>query len=814
MLFCALCLMALPAMPTSTPVHIATSPAASGGWLTRFNTWRANAGLPLLTENTTWSAGDYAHALYMVKNDLVTHYETAGTPYYTTAGDTAARNSNIYVSSSTATTDDQAIDWWMQAPFHAMGMMDPRLTQTGFGSYREVKSGWDMGAAVDVLRGNSFSGGQYPVYFPGNGSTEPLTSYGGGEFPDPLQGCPGYSVPTGLPVFIQVGGNVSTVAGPVHSFTGNGVALNHCVIDSTNPAVGSNLVARGGVILIPQQPLQAGVKYVVALTVNGTPYTWSFTVGPFSGCPYVTISAAPASPSASGTPVTVTASAPGCPNPQYQFWTLAPGAASWQVGQTYSSTATFSWTNTGLTPGTYGLAVWARDAASNGIFSNSFGRWDAFNSTNYTLATRACTGLGLFAAPAAAASIGTSVTLTAAGTCPDANPSYQFWVLAPGASSWTVVQAYSTSTTFSWSTTGKAPGAYQVAAWVRDASSAGVFSNSFGTWDVSTPFAYQLHTTACTGLGLSASPSNTTTIGTPVVLTATGVCPDASPVYQFWVLSPGANSWTVVQPYSTTNTLSWSTTGKAPGTYQVAAWVRDAGSAGAFSNSLGTWDAFTPLAYQLQTTACTGLGLSAAPAAGASIGTPATFTATSSCPDANPSYQFWVLAPGATTWTVVQPYSNTNILSWSTAGKAPGTYQVAAWVRDASSAGAASNSLGTWDVSTPIAYQLHTAACTGLGLSAAPVNMTTIGTPVAFTATGTCPDAIPVYQFWVLAPGASSWTVVQPYSTSNTLTWSTTGKAPGSYQVGVWVRDAGSAGVFSNSFGTLDVFGETVYSLT
>src|SRR5258708_37993973 len=192
-----------------------------------------------------------------------------------------------------------------------------------------------MGAAVYVIGGNSFSGGAYPVYFPGNGATEPLMSYGGNEFPDPLQGCPGYSAPTGLPVFIQVGGNVSTVAGPVHSFPANGVALNHCVIDSTNSAVGSNLVARGGVIVIPQAPLQAGVKYVVALTVNGAPYTWSFTVGPFSGCTYVTESAAPPPPSATGTSVTVTASAPACPNPLYQFWTLAPGATTWQGPHAY-----------------------------------------------------------------------------------------------------------------------------------------------------------------------------------------------------------------------------------------------------------------------------------------------------------------------------------------------------------------------------------------------------------------------------------------------------------------------------------------------
>jgi len=64
----------------------------------------------------------------------------------------------------------------------------------------------------------------------------------------------------------------------VHSFTGNGVPLAHCVLDSHSPGVGPNLTARGGVIVIPQQPLQPGVVYVVSLTVNGLPRTWSFQV--------------------------------------------------------------------------------------------------------------------------------------------------------------------------------------------------------------------------------------------------------------------------------------------------------------------------------------------------------------------------------------------------------------------------------------------------------------------------------------------------------------------------------------------------------
>lgn len=278
----AIGMILLPSAPA--PLYVEATPSAGTTWLARFNAWRGATGVASLVENTTWSAGDYDHAIYMVKNDLVTHYETAGTPYYTVAGDTAARDGNIFVSSTTATTDDQAIDWWMGAPFHAMGMMDPRLASTGFGSYREVKSGWQMGAAVDVLRGNSFTGGKFPVFFPGNGTTEPLTTYSGNEYPDPLQACPGYTAPTGLPVFVEVGGNVTATAG-AHSLTGNGVALAHCVIDGSNAALGSYLNSRGGLIVIPRQPLVTGVQYMVNVTVNGVPYAWSFSVGPLAALP-------------------------------------------------------------------------------------------------------------------------------------------------------------------------------------------------------------------------------------------------------------------------------------------------------------------------------------------------------------------------------------------------------------------------------------------------------------------------------------------------------------------------------------------------
>ena len=318
------------------------------------NAWRTSVNLPVLTENTTWDQGDYNHALYMVKNDQVTHYELSTLPYYTVAGDTAARNGNIEVNSTTSFTDEQAIDWWMAAPFHALGMMDPRLTSTGFGSYRQVKSGWDAGFTLDTIRGNSFTGGTYPVFFPGSGSTEPLTSYGGNEFPDPLQACPGYSAPTGLPVFVEVGGNVSTTVG-AHSFTGNGTPLAHCVVDSTNTAVGSYLKSRGAVLLIPQARLQPGATYTVALTVNGVPYTWSFgvssdnTITAPSACPVaVTLPSVEAT-----TEFSVPAAAAGCAVSRIDF-------------QVYDSTLNQGWFSLGsVATGTSSATVTAEGFAGH-----------------------------------------------------------------------------------------------------------------------------------------------------------------------------------------------------------------------------------------------------------------------------------------------------------------------------------------------------------------------------------------------------------------------------------------------------------------
>ena len=745
----ALFLALLPAVSTPSPVQIATTPVASPGWLTRFNAWRGNAAVPALTENTTWSQGDYNHAVYMVKNNLITHYETVGTPYYTPEGDTAARNSNIYVSSSTSTTDDQAIDWWMGAPFHAMGMVDPRLTTTAFGSYREVKSGWDMGAAVDVLRGNSFTGGRYPVYFPGDGSTEPLTSYSGNESPDPLQACSGYTAPTGLPVFIEVGGNVATSAGPVHSFTGNGTALAHCIIDSSSPSVGSNLTSRGGVILIPRQPLQSGVKYTVALTVNGLPYTWSFTVGVLGNsftCATINASASPASPSMSGGQVTITAAATNCPTPRYRFWIQASDG-TWRMVQDYSASNTYLWT--GMGAGTYHLEVDARD-------SSETVNYDVVTNFNYSL--NGCSSAALSASPTSPQLPGGTIILTATATCPGV-PTYRFWTGRNGI--WTIVQDYGISNTYSWNTTGVAPSAYGLEVDVRD-------QGSTDTYERVANISYVLAAPPCGLPTLNASPSGqTATAGTVALSASTSGCP--TPNYRFWVGQNGV--WKVVQDYSAISTFSWNTGAYAAGTYGVEVDVRDASSS-------VTYDRVANITYLL--VGCSAARLSASQASPQAPGVTVGLTGAASCLG-TPDYRFWVGQNGI--WTIVQDYSPTSNFSWNTTGKLQGTYGLEVDVRN-------HGATATYETVANVSFTLSTPPCTAARLTTDKTSPQVHGTTVVLTGSATCSGA-PEYRFWV-RDLTGRWTIVKDYSSANTFSWNTTSLGPGTYGLEVDVRNQGS----------------------
>jgi photosystem II stability/assembly factor-like uncharacterized protein len=287
----------------------------------------------------------------------------------------------------------------------------------------------------------------------------------------------------------------------------------------------------------------------------------------------------------------------------------------------------------------------------------------------------------------------------------------------------------------------------------------------------------------CASAAASSAPGSPQVVGTTVTITATSTgCPN--PRYQFWIMPPGG-SWTIAQPYSSSATFNWNTTGLPAGTYSYSVWVRDASGA-------ATYDAFVPgTAYTLTATPpCTSAAASAAPSSPQPAGTTIAITATSTgC--ANPRYEFWIKPPGGS-WTVAQGYSASATFSWNTTGLPGGTYSYSVWARDnTSGAGYDAYFPGT-------AYTLTTTACTSVAASAAPASPQASATTITISATSTgC--ANPRYEFWILPP-SGSWTIAQSYSSTASFSWDTTGKVAGSYRYSVWVRDATSAASYDAYF--------------
>ncbi len=266
------------------------TPPPPGDWLAYVNYYRAMAGLPAVAEDATWSNGCWLHSRYCVKEDEPGHYERPESSWYTPEGATAGGNGNVMASGSSTRSDEYAIDMWMSGPFHALGIIDPRLEEVGFGSYREAAGWWQMAATLDVLRGLGSVPPTvtFPIYYPIAGSTTYQVSYNGSEWPDPLSSCSGYSAPSGPPILLQLGSYSVTPDVTAHSFSAGGTPLDHCVYDETtytNPDSYQQsqgravLNMRDAIALIPRLPLAPGTTYDVSITTNSQTYAWSFTAG-------------------------------------------------------------------------------------------------------------------------------------------------------------------------------------------------------------------------------------------------------------------------------------------------------------------------------------------------------------------------------------------------------------------------------------------------------------------------------------------------------------------------------------------------------
>jgi hypothetical protein len=275
---------------TRVPSFRPSTAIASSDWLGEINAYRSASGLAPVTSNPEWVQGLEAHFTYLTKTppSLMTgayasvHTENPSSPYYTVAGAQAAASSDLAFFGGSF-TPKQAIDEWLDAPFHALAILNPGLHEVAYAATSHM-------AGLDDADGAAATQ-PTQVLFPGSGSPTELISEAS-EVPTPTETCGWQSLSgMGLPIIVEM---TST---PSASLTAQLVEPNGrvetasngqlCVVDqftykSSDPVYGPTGLAilqdDRALVLIPRATFVAG-KYAVTVTQPGVPtIAWSFNV--------------------------------------------------------------------------------------------------------------------------------------------------------------------------------------------------------------------------------------------------------------------------------------------------------------------------------------------------------------------------------------------------------------------------------------------------------------------------------------------------------------------------------------------------------
>lgn len=273
------------ALPTPS-----TAQSATPTWLAGLNAYRANVGLPAVTEAPEWTQSLTEHVNYMMATGTISHGQDPNGPGATAAG-AAAAAAAVLTAWTGAQTRSQTdlINEWVKAPFHSVHFFEPRWQRTAYAELRSPgRQPFEGTAALDVIRGvGPRVRPARPITFPGDGTTVPVGDFTS-EVPNPLTSCPGYSAPSGVPLMVLY---PDPVSGATADLKGDGTTLETCVIDAnysnpdpTGQATGRALLKqKNAIVVMPRLPLRSGVAYTVTVTSSAAPVTWSFKVDPSAG---------------------------------------------------------------------------------------------------------------------------------------------------------------------------------------------------------------------------------------------------------------------------------------------------------------------------------------------------------------------------------------------------------------------------------------------------------------------------------------------------------------------------------------------------
>ena len=337
----------------------------------------------------------------------------------------------------------------------------------------------------------------------------------------------------------------------------------------------------------------------------------------------------------------------------------------------------YSWKTTGVTPGTYYLEGYLDDAGKP-CFSNLA---SAITITTAAIPSFTLTGpsSGTFAAgqavtfqwTAANVGAGSTISLACDTTGNWGNPK---WIEVDG------VTAANGAGSYTWNTTGVAPGTYYLEGYLYDAGQA-CFSSLASAITITTA-AIPSFTLTGPSSGTFAAGQTVTFQWTAANVGAGSTISLASDTTGNW----GNPKWIEVDGVTAANgagSYTWNTTGIAPGTYYLEGYLYDAGQA-CFSSLMS--------AITITTAAIPGFTLNNPTSTTFSAGQSVTFQWTDANVDAGSKISLaydttsdwgnpnWIEVDGVTAANGAGSYT------WNTTGVAPGTYHLEGYLYDAGKA--------------------------------------------------------------------------------------------------------------------------------
>lgn len=197
----------------------------------------------------------------------------------------------------------------------------------------------------------------------------------------------------------------------------------------------------------------------------------------------------------------------------------------------------------------------------------------------------------------------------------------------------------------------------------------------------------------------------------------------------------------------------------------------------------------SPIAISAGPGICSAVSVAATPNAASAAGAIVELTASSTCTDASPEYQFWVENPGVG-FSMLRDFAALPTATWSTTNLPTDAYRIIVRARRA-------GLFANYESEAEIYHGIVGAhgVCSQLTSSAAPADFVTSGSTVNLAGASTCTGgAEPEYQYRVTLPNGIGW-VLRDWGTS-TYDWSTGGFPNTSLSIDVRSRRVGSDATF------------------